>query len=82
MELATSAADAALVAQSIPARVRALEIEATFLALAAARRHLDQLEYLAVEHWKKVGLSWQDIADPLGQHRQSVRRRHLLLSEK
>lgn len=82
MDIDSAATDAALVAQSIPLRVRALEIEATYLALAAARRHLDHAERLAVEHWKAEGLSWQDIAEHRGVHRQSVRKRHVLLSGK
>lgn len=82
MEPETAVNDLAASAHLVPARIRALEIEATFVALSAVRRHLDALELTAYEHWKATGLTYDDIGEPIGIPKQNVHRRHKKLREK
>lgn len=82
MEPEVAADDLAASAQSVPARIRALEIEATFVALSAIRRHLDALELAAYDHWKSAGLTYADMGDPIGIPRQNIHRRIKLLRKK
>lgn len=82
MEPEVAASDLACTAQQIPARIRALEVEATFVALSAIRRHLDALELAAYDYWTAVGLTYAEIGDPIGIPRQNIYRRIKLLREK
>jgi hypothetical protein len=81
-DLDTLASDISELATCMTARIRANEVEATFVALTALRRHVDALELAAYDHWKSAGLSYSDIGDPIGVVRNNVYRRHQLLREK
>jgi hypothetical protein len=45
-------------------------------AVAALRTLAEQLEVLQVDNARKLGWSWQDIAERLGVTKQTVHRKH------
>jgi CRP-like cAMP-binding protein len=45
-------------------------------AVAALRALTERLEIIQVENARKLGWSWQDIAERLGVTRQTVHRKH------
>ena len=45
-------------------------------AVAALSRLLDRLEALQVENARRLGWSWQEIADALGVSKQAVHKKH------
>jgi Homeodomain-like domain len=45
-------------------------------AVAALRRLTDRLEILQVENARKLGWSWQQVADRLGVTKQTVHRKY------
>lgn len=45
-------------------------------AVRALRELADRLETLQVERARRLGWSWQDIADALGVSRQAVHKKH------
>ncbi|MFE2736117.1 helix-turn-helix domain-containing protein [Streptomyces sp. NPDC059349] len=45
-------------------------------AVAALRELTERLEILQVENARKLGWSWQDIAERLGVTKQTVHRKH------
>jgi hypothetical protein len=45
-------------------------------AIAALRELADRLEVLQVAHARKLGWSWQQIAECLGVSRQAVHKKH------
>ena len=45
-------------------------------AVRAMRELADRLETLQVERARRLGWSWQDIADALGVSRQAVHKKH------
>ena len=45
-------------------------------AVAALRRLLEQLEALQVDHARRLGWSWQEVATELGVSKQAVHKKH------
>jgi hypothetical protein len=45
-------------------------------AVLAMRRLLERLEIVQVDNARRLGWSWQDIADALGVSRQAVHKKH------
>jgi DNA-directed RNA polymerase specialized sigma24 family protein len=45
-------------------------------AAGALRRLADSLEALHVDHARRLGWSWQEIADALGVSKQAVHKKH------
>jgi DNA-directed RNA polymerase specialized sigma24 family protein len=45
-------------------------------AVAALRRLLEQLEALQVDHARRLGWSWQEIAAEMGISKQAVHKKH------
>lgn len=81
-DLEHAATDIAHLAHFTAQRIADREIEASFTAFAAIRRHVDKLELLAYEHWRSTGLTYDEIGDPIGVPRPNVYRRYKLLRDK